>query len=137
MSTASKMKDMLAKPLVIGVISALGSKALGIDIDVGIPLLGDVNSVIFFGLLGAGSSVATETLHQWVLPYLPQSSEMVKIENALLSPALHAAVNVGVLYFIYPAMLKTYGYTNPILLGIGSEIAGSYAYDNFVRAMLQ
>jgi len=133
--SSSKLKQTFVKPLVVGIISALGSKVMGANYNVGIPLLGDVPAAVFYGLLGTGSSLASETLHQWVLPYLPQSAEMVKMENAVLSPALHGGLNVAVLYFAYPGILKEFGYLNPLLLGAGAEVLGSYSFDNFVAVM--
>lgn len=138
MSTTDKLKETFAKPIVVGLVSALGSKALGNgqSFNVALPILGEVNSMVFYGLLGLGSSLATETLHQWVLPLLPQSGQAVQIENAILSPVIHAAVNVGVLSLGWPSVIKEFGYSNPIMLGVGAELAGSYAYLNFVKVML-
>lgn len=132
MSTSSKLKEQFAKPVIVGLVSAIGAKALGMDYNVQLPLIGDVSAPVFYGVLGTASSLATETLHQWVLPYLPQSSYAVQVENALLSPAINAALNVGVLYLMYPGILNVNGYTNPVVLGAGSQIVGAYGYNNFI-----
>ncbi len=98
-------------------------------------MIGDVSAAVFYGVVGVGSSLATETIHQWVLPYLPQSDYSVKVENALLSPAINAAVNVAFLKLAYPQVLNTLGYTQPIILGVGSQIVGDYAFANFIAGM--
>ena len=132
-----KLKQTFMKPVVVGVVSYLGAKALGLDkevLDVN-TAIGKIPGAMFFGALGAGSSLVTESVHQWVLPYLPQSPEAVKVEDAILSPAIHAAVNVGAIYFLYPEMLKNIGIQKPVLLGAGAEVAGSYGFDNFIKPM--
>jgi hypothetical protein len=102
MSTSSKVKSMLVKPIIVGLVSALGAKVMNQDYSVTIPYIGTtISGPVFYGLLGTASSLATETVHTWVLPYLPQSASAVKAEAALLSPAIHAALNVGVLTLGY------------------------------------
>jgi hypothetical protein len=133
MSVSEKLKSQFVRPVVVGIISAIGAKAMGLKYDVGVPLLGDVSAPVFYGVLGTASSLATETIHQWVLPYLPQSDSAVKAENALLSPIIHAALNVGVLKLAYPGILNEMGYKDPIALGIGAEFAGEYAFESFVK----
>jgi hypothetical protein len=135
MSTSSKLKQQLARPIMIGIISALGAKAMGQEFSMELPLLGDVSKPIFYGVLGVGSSLVSETAHHWILPYLPQSASAVKAENALLSPAIHGLVNIGVLKLLYPGMLNTMGYQEPLMIGVGAEIVGGYSFDNFVRTM--
>ena len=74
MSTSSKLKQQFGKPIAVGIAAALGAKALGLAYNVELPLLGDVSAPVFYGVVGVASSLATETIHQWVLPYLPQSA---------------------------------------------------------------
>jgi hypothetical protein len=135
MSISSKLKNQFARPIAVGLVSALGAKAMGKDFNVTLPLLGDVSKPVFYGVLGVGSSMGTEILHNWVLPYLPQSDSAVKAENALLSPAIHGLVNLGVLKVLYPGMLAEIGIQEPLLIGVGAEIAGGYAFDNFIKTM--
>jgi hypothetical protein len=52
----------------------------------------------------------------------------VKAENALLSPAIHGLVNLGVLKVLYPGMLAEIGMQEPLLIGVGAEIAGGYSF---------
>jgi hypothetical protein len=129
-----KLKNQFIRPLVIGAVSAVGAMVVGkpLDGEIGLPLLGAVSKPVFYGVLGATSSLATESVHQWVLPYLPQSDAAVKAENALLSPAIHAALNVGFIYLFDAELLRDIGMQEPIMLGIGSEIVGGYAFESFV-----
>lgn len=108
---------------------------MGMSYNVSLPLLGIVSKPVFYGVLGFGSSLASETVHQWVLPYLPQSEEAVRAENALLSPAIHAGINLAVLKFGYPGLFGEQGWQEPVMLGIGSELVGDYAFSNFVLGM--
>lgn len=136
MSTSSKLKSMLAKPIVVGIVSALGAKALGQDFNVDV-LGTTLSGPVFYGVLGVGSSLVAETAHQWVLPYLPQSENAVKVESAALSPLLHAATNIVAIKVLCPAMLDSpvVGYQNPIIIGAGAEFVGAYAFDNFIKTM--
>ncbi len=126
---------MLAKPITVGIVAALGANAMGAAYSVGFPIIGEVPAALYWGMLGTGSSLVTETLHTWVLPYLPQSDYSVKMENALLSPAINAAVNVLALKVFYPDILEFTGYTQPIAIAVGSQIAGDYAFTNFIAGM--
>ena len=98
-----------------------------------------LSAPIFYGVLGAGSSLASGTLREWVLPYLPQSEMAVKMESAALSPILSAATNVLAIKLLAPGMLShpSIGYQSPIIIGAGAEFLaiGSYAFDNFVKPM--
>jgi hypothetical protein len=134
-STSSKLKQQFVRPLVVGAISALGAKSMGGQYLVDMPLLGEVSKPVFYGVLGFGSSLVSETLHQWVLPYLPQSEEAVNAENALLSPALHAATNVLALKLLYPTILSYSGIQEPIVIGAGAEIVGDYAFSHWIATM--
>jgi len=136
MSTSSKLKSQFVRPIVVGLVSAVGAMAMGSSYKVDVPLLGSVSKSVFYGVLGAGSSLATETIHQWVLPYLPQSDTAVRAENALLSPVIHAGVNLAVLKLVYPGILNEIGMQEPILIGVGAELVGAYGFDNFVAPML-
>ena len=89
MSTSSKLKETYTKPLVVGLVSALGA-AMGQNFKVDIAMLGvnGISAPVFYGVLGATSSLAAESLGKWVLPYLPQSESMAQMEAAALAPAL-------------------------------------------------
>jgi hypothetical protein len=138
MSFTDKLKSQIARPLTVGIVSALAAKAMGGDWSADLPLLGVVSKPVFYGVVGAASSFGSEILHNFALPYLPQSSQAVTIENALLAPAIHAALNVAVVSVVFPAMASDVGLQEPILIGIGSEIVGGYSFDNFIKpALLQ
>jgi hypothetical protein len=136
MSTSSKLKNQFARPVVVGIVSAVGAMAVGLNYNVTVPIVGSISKPVFFGALGVASSLATETVHQWVLPYLPQSEFAVKAENALIAPAIHAALNVGALQLAYPNILKVFGMMEPALIGAGAEIAGGYSFNAFVAPAL-
>jgi hypothetical protein len=57
-------------------------------------------------------------------------------ENALLSPAIHAAVNVGVLMLAYPGIIRELGYREPVLIGAGAEVVGGYLYDGLLKGAI-
>ena len=86
---------------------------------------------IFLGLVGTGSSIAGESLKQWVLPMLPGNGSYSMLESTFLQPALVGAVEGSALLFL----TKT-RFTEGFLLGAGSEIAGSYLYNGVVAPYL-
>jgi hypothetical protein len=137
MSLSSKLKSQFIRPIVVGIVSAAGAAAIGMQWKrVSVPLLGDISKPTFYGVLGAASSLATESIHQWLLPMLPQSEAAITAENALLAPAIHAAVNVGFLQLAAPRILEENGYTESIIIGAGAEVVGSYSFDAFVKPNL-
>ena len=139
MSTSSKLKETFTKPLVVGLVSALGATAMGQNFKVDITMLGvnGISAPVFYGVLGATSSLAAESLGKWVLPYLPQSESMAQMEAAALAPALSAATNVLAIKLLCPAMLDhpMVGYKTPLILGAGAEFVGTCAFDNFIKNM--
>ena len=131
---SSKLKQTFAKPIVVGLIAAIGAQALGANFDVKVVGV-TVSSTVFYGVVGVGSSLATETVRNFVLPYLPQSAYATQVEAAVLAPAINAALNLGFLQLVYPSIIAAGGYMQPLILGVGSQVAGSYAFDNFVSGM--
>ena len=62
--------------------------------------------------------------------------EMIKFENALISPALHAGINLVALRVLVPGMVTTLDWKTPAIIGAGAEVVGGYAFDNFLKAKL-
>lgn len=136
-SITDRLKSQFAKPIVVGAISYLAAGLTGEKFNVTLPLLGEVSKSTFYGLLGVGSSMGAEVLHNWVLPYLPQSDMAVQAENALLAPALSGAINIAAIQLIGSSGLaEASGYMEPFLLGAGSQIAGDYSFKYWIGPSL-
>ena len=135
MSTSSKLKSQFVRPIVVGLVSAVGAMAMGDQYKV-TTVFGNLSKSVFYGGLGVASSLATETLHQWILPMLPQSDSAVKAENALLSPAIHAGLNFLALKLLYPDVLDGAGFQEPLIIGAGAEVVGTYGFDAFIAPQI-
>src|SRR6185437_15702659 len=125
MSTSSKLKQQFVRPAVVGLVSGAIASASGTDFDAAV-FGAEIPKWAFYGLLGFGSSLVSESLHQWILPMLPQSQQAVTAENALLSPVLHAGVNLAALSIVYPTAIKVDGWMVHVGIGIGAEVVGDY-----------
>src|SRR6185312_15948170 len=102
-------KQQFVRPAVVGIVSGAIASMSGRDYQ-SLVFGYEVPKWAFYGALGFGSSFVSETLHQWILPMLPQSQQAVTAENALLSPAIHAAVNLTALSIVYPSVIKEEGW---------------------------
>jgi len=134
MSTSSKLKQQFVRPAVVGIVSGAIASMTGVDYDA--QVFGyEIPKWAFYGALGFGSSLVTESLHQWILPMLPQSQQAITAENALLSPAIHAGVNLTALSVFYPQAIALDGWMLPVGVGIGAEVIGDYSFNSFIKDM--
>src|SRR6185312_13179668 len=127
-------KQQFVRPAVVGIVSGAIASMSGRDYQ-SLVFGYEVPKWAFYGALGFGSSFVSETLHQWILPMLPQSQQAVTAENALLSPAIHAAVNLTALSIVYPSVIKEEGWMEPVAIGFGAEFIGDYSFNNFLKDM--
>jgi len=127
--------EMISKPLMQGAISAVGSYLLPDAVfNVGGK---EVNKPLFYGLIGIGSELVSETLHQAVLKQIPHNQKWEHTEALVVSGLISGAVYGGATYQFGE---NTYG-SEPCVgkaavLGVGSNVATNYGYDNFVHPML-
>ena len=130
MSQNSRLLRTLAKPAVVGGIAALGSALLMDGQDVVSTVLGETRAFIPLAIGVAGASYIAEIAKNYIVPQDTTS----QVTASLAKPALTGAAAVGTMYII------TGGYAPSIprvaLLGAGSEVAGDYAYSNFVSPYL-
>jgi len=131
MSYSNKISENLLQPIVVGLVNTAGAYAMGEGDKSAIFSSLSVPLPIFLGLVGTGSSIAGESLKQWVLPMLPGNGSYSMLESTFLQPALVGAVEGSALLFL----TKT-RFTEGFLLGAGSEIAGSYLYNGVVAPYL-
>ena len=115
----------LAKSAIVGAVGGMaGSYLFGGEGT--LPLLGmDVSvPVALGGAIGAASFVG-EYAAPMVLGMLPQSAGAVAAESMLLKPALTAAAAYGTVTLLVGTVEQP---LQLLMLGAGSEVAGSYGY---------
>lgn len=137
MSTESKVFDTLTRPIVVGILAYISNMVINPDRAsdiVTLPLVGvDVSLSVYFGLVGAGSSVIAQVASNWLLPMLPNNSDtMVMAEGALLAPALNGGANVVLTNMLYPSIASLIPNGKLFAMGALSELGGGYLYQNFI-----
>lgn len=89
-------------------------------------------SVAAFGM-GVAASALSDSLHQWVLPYVSADERMKHMESAIVTPAAGAAAFTGVMWVSQPDVLKEDGQLSKLMItGAASELVAQYIYENFV-----
>lgn len=139
MSLGYKLTDQFTRPLVVAGLSYLASKTMNSEHfdSVQLPFTSmQVSLHTYLAMVGGGASVLSETLSNWVYPYLPQSEAFATYEAALTRPALNGLMNIGFTRVLYPSVYTSVGPTNLFAVGGLSELGGDYVYTNFVKPML-
>lgn len=81
-----------------------------------------------FGL-GVASSLVNDFAHTWVLPMLPQDDKLKSFEGTAVSLASGAASVLAFAYLLNPAMIQEIGTMKLALVGMASEVAGQWTYE--------
>lgn len=139
MSLTSKLVEQVSKPAMTGLLAYVGSMAVCPDQRAN--LFGfESNNHVFYGALGVGGSFIGELAHNWILPHIPSNSKFLNTESMILSPAVVGGVfALGTKYMVSPngTFDQPVPLYKPFLLGAGSEIAGSYAYEAVLKPYLK
>lgn len=128
-----KLAQTLAKPLMCGAAGAALSYAVAEGAN---PVL--IAGKILPGWVVVGGTVAVasyagEIGKNYILPYL-QGGSLAQLEGSVLEPALTGVATYGAFYLMDQADSSTF--VTQFLLGAGSNVAGDYAYTNWVQKML-
>lgn len=123
----SKLSEQFIQPLIVGGLGFLGSHFMGDGGKEAIVGSMNMSLPLFMGVVTGVSSAVGESLKQWVLPMLPNNMNYASMESTFLGPALVGGVDALAVYFL----TKT-RFTEGLLLGAGSEIAGSYLYSGVI-----
>ena len=126
MSRDSRLLRTLAKPAVVGGIAALGSAFLMDGTDVVSSMFGPVKEFIPLAIGVGGASYIAEIAKNYLVP----QDTTTQVTDSLAKPALTGVAAVGTMYLLGAG--KAVRVPQVALLGAGSEVAGDYAYSNFV-----
>lgn len=128
----SKLSEQFIHPLIVGALGYAGSHFMGDGGKEAVVGSMSVSLPLFMGVLTGASSVVGETLKQWVLPMLPNNASYVSMESTFLGPAIVGGVDGLAAY-----LLTKTRFTEGLILGAGSEIAGSYLYSGVIQPYTQ
>jgi hypothetical protein len=132
----TKVVHMFAKPILVGLTSYVGSTMLNKSIvaDITLPVVNmDVSFHAYQGMVSAGTSLVTTTLDTWVWENFGKYG---KLGSVIADLGIASAVNVGATYALFPELLKDIGVVPLVTNSIVSEGIGAYAYDNFIKDMI-
>lgn len=135
MNYQGRLVTNFTKPLVVGILTYFLSMVVfpNSRYNVRLPFsVGTVSFATYMGLLGSVSSFGTQTVSNWILPYIPGNSSYANVEQALLEPGVNGALNVLVTYMLYPGLYNDIGALKLFGTGLGAELGGDYIYKNFV-----
>lgn len=142
MSTTMKLSENFVKPIAAGLLTYLGSMALNNSHNVKVFSV-DVNNHMFYGALSTGGSFVSETVHEWVLPYIPKNKKLAQTESMLLAPVVNGLVLVGGKYYvgknqpsIFDTQINAEDNKKMFLLGAASEVGAQYAFEAFLEPWL-
>jgi hypothetical protein len=127
----------LTKPLFVGVVGIVISKFV----------FGEEGDLIIFGQnipgwIGVGGSLVattllTESLGNYVLPYIPTNYRYASTEKMIVEPAINAACLYALFSFGVTAESSAPNYMFPLILGSLSTIGGEYAYNTFSSVLMK
>lgn len=127
-STSSKLSEQFLHPVVVGVLGYFGAHMAG-DGNKVVTTFGMEQSLpSYIGLVTAASSLAGESLKQWVLPMLPNNQNYSSLESTFLQPGLTGLVDGTALF-----LLTGSRFMEGAVIGAASEIAGGYLYDGVIK----
>jgi hypothetical protein len=137
MSYKERAVSTFTKPLIVAGISCLASMAFnsGNELMVRLPVTGNIVSLhTYLGILGGLSSLGTQTVSNWILPYVPMNGKYASYEASLMEPAVNGALDVALTYFEYPAIYKEVGAIKLFGIGVTGQFGGDYVENNFLMS---
>lgn len=138
-SDETSYQDTIGKAASCAILSAAGGRLMfGADVQIEVPFLNRKYSlpVMCAGLSGTASVVADYSQGH-IFPMWELSMRDERRVAAALAGATSGALTAGMLAGIDTRLLRDFGLANALLLGAGSEIAGSMLWYNVVSPMLQ
>jgi hypothetical protein len=137
LDTKGKMIDQITKPLLNGVMTYVGAKALGMKYDINLPIVNrSYEAPMALAMAAVPASFVTEIAHNFVLPGINQHSKMGQMEAMILSPALQGGLLAGIVQTGGSVQLGNLGTGKVFGLGAASEIASTYAFESILRPFL-
>lgn len=127
------MQENLVKALVQGAGLGVVTRYMEPDATVLVPLVGQRYPLWLLAAIGAmGSSIASDIIHDQVLPHIPKNKKFMQAESAILSPAVAATVYLAILYFFQPDLISRIGVPKLAGEAIGAEMLAYYVVQNLL-----
>ena len=128
--------NVVIKPLISGVIAALGASMYFDDTSASISFLGmNVSGQLAIGVSVAVSDLASQSLSQWVFPLLPDAGSWNNAVTMALAPTLAGVTSVVVMGPLTET-INSFQYPKIFLLSGASVALGDYASKNFINPAL-
>jgi hypothetical protein len=93
----------------------------------------------FYGVVGAGGSLAGEFLHDFVLPQINKDEKLISAESMVLLPVTSAVFGMAChnAFFMNTEYVEMISYPRVAAIHAGGSILGEYAYsmalDNYLK----
>jgi hypothetical protein len=126
---------LLVKPLIVG---AVGGAYTMYQYPLGSINLFSYNMPLSAGVglaLVAGSFLA-DVAHDYIFPQIHVEDKVSEPVSAVLAGGVNTVGVASVFYLSSPSIVNTLGLPMIAMLGIGSEVIGTYAYEKFIGPML-
>ena len=132
-----KMIDQITKPILNGLMTYVGAKALGLKYDTNLPIINrSYEAPMALAIAAVPASFVTEMAHNFVLPGINQHSKMGQMEAMVLSPIIQGALLAGIVQTGGSVQLNNLGTMKVFGLGAGSEVISTYAFESVLRPFL-
>ena len=96
-----------------------------------LPLYAGISGVLVLG------SLFSDFIHDYVFPHLHWSEKTSEPVSAVLAGASNTVGVTGMLYLYDPTIVNGLGMGNIAILGLGSEVAGTYVYEKCIKSMVE
>lgn len=133
-SIKQRLKEEAVPSLASGVIGAVASNMImGVDYTQQLPFMGmNVPAYLVIGGTVAGSVMASELLHDYVLENIPMINAYADAESRILAPVMAG----GFTYLLFRTQVSAEtSLMNSALLGAGSAVAGKYVGNTLLNRM--
>ena len=127
-ASASSSKEMILKPMLVGVIAGVGS---GVLLGNGgqLSILGmTVSPAVAIGTAVGVGSLTASAFNQYVLPKIATNEQLRQVESGALGLVVPGVSAVLVSHFLIGSLASTSAMLQLGALGAGAEMAGSYAW---------
>jgi len=130
------------KPATVSVSTSFGSYLLGLKsggyLNNNVNIMGfSVPMYLYSGITSFGTTLITESVHNWVFEQIDGESAYSEMLEMLLKPTLNVVVGVGFIYLFNPELIRVNGYMPLIVLFGAGYMVGDYMNNSLIEPWLQ
>ena len=126
---------LLVKPLVVGAVGG----AYTYFMKPGTITLFSYTMPLPVGVFAAlvGGSLLADVAHDYIFPQIHVEDKVSEPVSAVLAGGINTAGVAGIYYLSNPEIVNALGLPFLAMVGVGSEVIGTYAYEKFLGPMIQ